>query len=168
MTAKPRIRIGLIDEVQGVLEALPQHEPDEVTKCQAIQRLLPQIRASQSKGYSLAAIGKVLTERGIPVTTGALRAYLSEASVRPGGKKKGRQAKRAAEGGPSTQPAGPKASAATASARQPKATEPPARKTPAGSGADLDWDVAARSEKVAPAPAPRTPAPRPDTYPRDI
>jgi hypothetical protein len=168
MTAKPRIRIDLIDEVQGVLEALPQHQPDEVTKSQAIQRLVPQIRASRSKGYSLSAIGKVLTERGIPVTTGALRAYLSGASARPGGKRKPRQPKRTAEGAPSMQPAGPKADAAIARARQPQAPEPPPRKTPAGSGTDLDWELAGRSEKVAPAPGHRAPTPRTDTDPRDI
>ena len=61
-----------------------------MTKSQAIQRLLPQIRASQSKGYTLAEIGRVLTERGIPVTTGALRAHVSGATARPEGKKKRR------------------------------------------------------------------------------
>jgi hypothetical protein len=164
MTAKPRIRIELIDEVQGVLDALPQHQPNEVTKCQAIQRLLPQIRASRSKGYSLAAIGKVLTERGIPVTTGALRAHLSAAKAGPGGgKTKARRATRIAQGSRSTQAAAPveAAQAVRTAPPRPAAAKPSAPSAPVS--VDLTWDAAAPLGKPAPARSQRgTFVPAPD------
>lgn len=167
MTTKPRIRIDLIDQVQQVLDALPKHQPDEVTKSQAIERLLPQIRESQSKGYSLVAIGKVLTERGIPVTPGALRAHLSGATARSGGGKKQRRPKRTSERAPRAQSADPKADAASASTTGPKVVDP-RRKATAGSGADLDWDAGGQSEKVARGPNDRALPPRPDADLRDI
>jgi hypothetical protein len=36
MTAKLKIRLDSIEQAQRALEALPQHQPDEVTKSQAI------------------------------------------------------------------------------------------------------------------------------------
>jgi hypothetical protein len=168
MTAKLKIRLDSIEQAHRALEALPQHQPDEVTKSQAIQRLLPQIRASQSKGYSLAAIGKVLTERGIPVTTGALRAHVSGATAKPEGKKKRRRAKQTAEGAPRAQVAAPKAAIATAPATETKAAAPLPRKTNAGASAELDWDPAGRSEKFAPSPSRSSFVPRPDTDLKDL
>jgi hypothetical protein len=50
--------------------------------------LIKEIRDAQSKGYSLEAIGRMLTEHGIPITAGALRAYVSGAKGRGTGKKK--------------------------------------------------------------------------------
>jgi hypothetical protein len=150
MTAKLKVRLDSIDQAQRALEALPQHQPDEVTKSQAIQRLLPQIRASQGKGYSLAVIGKVLTEHGIPVTTGALRAHLSGATARPEGKKKRRRAKQTAERASHVQVGVSKAvgtDAPTASTK-PAPSEP--RKTNTGSNSELDSDPAAKAEKAAP------------------
>ena len=164
MTAKPRIRVDLIDEVQQALHALPQHQPDEVTKSQAIQRLLPQIRESQSKGYSLAAIGKVLTERGIAVTTGALRAHLSAAKTGPdGGKTKARRAKRTAQASRSAPAATPVEAVQTVRTAPPRpaAAKPGAPSTPAS--VDLTWDAAAPSGKPAPARSQRgTFVPEPD------
>ena len=88
MNAKAKIRLDSIERAHRTLDALPEHHPEELTKTQAIQKLIIPIRATQSKGYSLAAIGKVLSECGIPITTGALRAYVSEANAGAGGKRK--------------------------------------------------------------------------------
>jgi hypothetical protein len=94
MNTKAKIRLDSIEQAHRALDGLPEHRPEELTKTQAIQRLIVPIRATQSKGYSLAAIGKVLSECGIAITTGALRAYVSEADAGAGRKRKGR-AKRA-------------------------------------------------------------------------
>lgn len=88
MNAKTKIRLDSIEQAHQALERLPEHRPEELTKTQAILRLIVPIRASQSKGYSLAAIGEVLSDCGIPITTGALRAYVSEANASAGGKRK--------------------------------------------------------------------------------
>jgi len=129
---------------------LPEHRPEELTKTQAIQRLIVPIRASQSKGYSLAAIGKVLSDCGIPITTGALRAYVSEASAGVGGKRK-HKAKQSSKATKETQPRAAK-SGQDASSDPP--TESAAKPNIAGAtrSVDLDWDPAARSDKAAPSP----------------
>src|SRR3984957_8483806 len=77
MTAKPRFRVDLIEQAHRALDALPQHEPQDFTKAQAIQKLMGPIRAVQAKGYSLTAIAKVVSDVGIPITPGALRLYAS-------------------------------------------------------------------------------------------
>jgi hypothetical protein len=167
MNARTKIRPVSIDDAHRTLDALPEHRPDEFTKTQAVQRLVGPIRAAQAKGYSLAAIGKVLSDCGIPITTGALRAYVSGVDARGEGKGK-RKSKRAAKsskesqrsptaGNPRTPPVQPRGSAA-------KASTAGATRT-----VDLDWDADARSDKSVPsaAEAPRTGFHvRPDT--RDI
>ena len=144
MSSKTKIPLDSIEQAHRALEALPEHRPEELTKTQAIQRLIVPIRASQSKGYSLAAIGKVLSDCGIPITTGALRAYVSEATAGAGGRKKHK-----AKQGPKT----PKEVPAN-EAQNPKATTlplPPTAK-PAGEipprNVDLGWDSAVTPEKV--------------------
>jgi hypothetical protein len=89
---KSKIGLDVVERAHRALEALPQYQPDELTKAQAVKKLLGSIRATRSKGYSLAAISKLFSECGIPITTGALRAYLSDASG-AGGKKRRRRAK---------------------------------------------------------------------------
>lgn len=143
MTSKSKIRHEAIERAHRALEALPQHEPDELTKGQAVQMLLDDIRATQSKGYSLDAIGKMLSESGIPITTGALRAYVSAAGG-AGGKKKRRPAKAgpdtkggAARARPNGNPKG-----ATA---QPAATHGKPEGAKPAKNVDLDWEPTARS-----------------------
>jgi hypothetical protein len=94
MNARTKIQVESIEQAQRTLEALLDYRPEQLTKAQAIHILLEQIRVAQSKGYSLAAIAKLLTERGIAVSTGALRAYVSEANADAGGKKQKPKSKR--------------------------------------------------------------------------
>src|ERR1700680_1528806 len=95
MNSKPKIRLEAIEQAHRALDALPEHRPEALTKTEAIHRLIVPIRATQYKGYSLAASGKVLSDCGIPSTTGALRAYVSDANA-DAGKKKKPKAKRSA------------------------------------------------------------------------
>jgi hypothetical protein len=167
MKTRAKIRPASIEDAHRTLDALPEHRPDEFTKTQAVQRLAVPIRAAQAKGYSLAAIGKVLSDCGIPITAGALRAYVSgvDASADRKGKRKSKRAAKspkepqraALRSNQKAAPMQPSGSAAKASIAGPTRT------------VDLDWDADARSDKSAPSPAdaPRTGFyVRPDT--RDI
>ena len=153
MTAKPKFRADLIEQAHRALEALPEHQPQEFTKAQAIQKLMGPIRAVQAKGYSLTAIAKVVSDIGIPITPGALRLYTS------GGKTAGPRRKAKAKvtdkqpteakvtDKPTEDRAGTPASTPKAAPTQPAAPAP----KPAGDSrnVDLDWGPAAPSAKAA-------------------
>jgi hypothetical protein len=151
MNAKTKIRLDSIEQAHRALDALPEHRPEELTKTLAIQKLIVPIRATQSKGYSLAAIGKVLSECGIPITTGALRAYVSEANAGAGGRKKPK-AKRAARAEKETKSGAANSTQSVAPAQPIKSAPRPA--VPSASRAvDLDRKPAPGFEKAAPLPA---------------
>jgi hypothetical protein len=145
MNSRAKIRPDSIEQAHRALDALPEHRPEELTKTQAIQRLIVPIRATQSKGYSLAAIGKVLSDSGIPITTGALRAYVSEANAGARGKRK-HKAKHVPKAAKETRPGAASSSPKATTAKPPE----PATK---GAGAvaprnvDLDSDPATPSER---------------------
>jgi hypothetical protein len=151
MNAKTKIRLDSIEQAHRALDALPEHRPEELTKTQAIQKLIVPIRATQSRGYSLAAIGKVLSECGIPITTGALRAYVSEANAGAGGKRKSK-AKRAPRTPKETQPGAVKSGKSVAPAPRTKAAAKPIVAAASHAG-DLDWEPAPALKKAAPVPA---------------
>lgn len=142
MTLKSKIGLHAIERAHHALEALPQHQPDELTKRQAVQNLLGPIRATRAKGYSLAAISKLFSECGIPITTGALRAYVSDASG-AGGRKKRRPVKHGANTRRGGALATSKGNAKTATA-QPAAT-PEQRDAAGQEHVDLEWEPTARS-----------------------
>jgi hypothetical protein len=88
MDMQPRkIPMATIEQLQRVLENVPECRVEEVTKVQAIRMLASQIHAMQSKGYGLVAIAKLLSEHGIGVTAVTLKSYLTQAKA-AGGKKK--------------------------------------------------------------------------------
>ena len=149
MTAKPTFRLDLIDQAHRALEALPEHRREELTKAQAIEKLIAPIRASQAKGYSLTAIGKVLCDNGIPITPGALRLYVSGTRTSAAGKRK-RKGKRTGKQPLSAQP---NALAPTRAAASTQPAQPAARPADASPSVDLDWDPAARTASAAPSPA---------------
>ena len=145
MTAKPKFRLDLIDQAHRALEALPEHRPEELTKAQAIEKLIAPIRASQAKGYSLTAIGKVLSDNGIPITPGALRLYVSGTRTSAAGKKK-RKAKR-----PDTQPASAHPEA-PGSKKQTAPAQPAVRVATSANpsrSVDFDWKPDAKPGKAA-------------------
>jgi hypothetical protein len=151
MNARTKIRPASIEDAHRTLDALPEHRPDEFTKTQVVQRLVAPIRAAQAKGYSLAAIGKVLSDCGIPITAGALRAYVSGVGARGDGKGK-RKSKCAAKS-----PKEPQRAATMDNQKEApvQPAGPTAKATVAGPTrtVDLDWDADARSDKSAPSPA---------------
>ncbi len=138
------------------------HQPDEFTKAQAIQKLMGPIRDVQAKGYSLAAIAKVVSDIGIPITPGALRLYASGRKTAAGTKRKAK-AKRTEKQPAEARPAAP---ASTQSGARTQPAVPAARPAAESRNVDLQWDPAAPSAKAATSRASSYPAGfdiRPDT-----
>jgi hypothetical protein len=73
MNNRTKFRVDAIEQVQHALDALPEYQEEEVTKTRAVRMLVPQVLALQSKGYSLVAIAKVISDKGIPVSGMALQ-----------------------------------------------------------------------------------------------
>ena len=73
-----KIQKSTIEEVRRSFANASDHHTNEVSKLQAIGLLLPDIRVMQNKGYLLSEIASMLSEKGIPVTTGTLGAYLGK------------------------------------------------------------------------------------------
>jgi hypothetical protein len=78
MQARTKIRCDAIDRAQKLLETAPVAPIDEVTKSNAVRILIPQIRDARSKGYSVDAIAKMLSESGVPASASLIKALLSE------------------------------------------------------------------------------------------
>jgi hypothetical protein len=68
MQARTKIRFDAIEQARKLLENAPPPEIEEVTKSHAIRLLLPQIREAQSRGYSIEAITRMLSESGVQVS----------------------------------------------------------------------------------------------------
>ena len=149
MNSKKPIGINAIQKAQDALQALPPYEPKELTKAKAIGALMTQIRAAQSKGYSLDAIARMLSERGIPITTSALRATMNDA--KPAGARKRKRKTKSKAQAPTN--SSPDATATAADREGPAATKGPAAQAKPNvpgvtRSVDLDWDPAAPSEKL--------------------
>jgi hypothetical protein len=86
MKARTRIGIGAIERVQRRMREYPDQEPQDVTKTEAVRRLLPDIRAMQKRGYSLPAIAAVLAEEGIVASAASLKAAMKHATEKRRGK----------------------------------------------------------------------------------
>jgi hypothetical protein len=165
MTAKLKFQLDLIEQAHRALDALPQHQPQEFTKAQAIQKLIGSIRAVQAKGYSLTAIAKVVSDIGIPVTPGALRLYASGGKTATSTKKKANA--RRTDKQPAAARSGTPTSTPNAAPAQ--LVAPSAKPVADSRSVDLGGEPAARSAKTAPSQAGSHPAGfavRPDT--RDI
>ncbi len=151
MNVKTTIQFGAIEQAQRILESMPEFKSETLSKAQAVQMLIWHIRAAQSKGYNLQAIGKVLSDCGISIPIGSLRAYVSEASAN--GRRKSRGRARPA-GSPQR---GTKKGAAAKTDHGAAPVEPAAvASRPGGVSAaghvDLDLESSSKSEKGPAAP----------------
>jgi len=155
MNAKAKIRLESIEQAHRTLDALPQHCPEELTKTQAIHKLIVPIRAAQSKGYSLAAISQMLAGCGIAITTGALRAYISEANAAAGGRKrpKAKRAKGAPRETRSEAADGAADNARPVASAQPATPVAKLPVPPAARSVDLPRPTRPGAERVASTPA---------------
>jgi hypothetical protein len=73
---QPKIAISAIQEVLRAVEQAPDCDETEVAKVEAMRRLVPAIKTMQAKGYGLAAIAKLLCDKGIAVTEASLKQYM--------------------------------------------------------------------------------------------
>jgi hypothetical protein len=78
-----KVPTSTIKDLQQSMEDAPEHESHEVSKVQALRLLSPQILLMQSKGYNMAHIAALLSERGITVTAGTLKSHLSRFKSAP-------------------------------------------------------------------------------------
>jgi hypothetical protein len=78
MQARTKIQCDAIGRAQKLLETAPVAPIEEVTKSNAVRILIPQIRDARSKGYSVDAIAKMLSESGVPASASLIKALLSE------------------------------------------------------------------------------------------
>lgn len=79
---QPRIPVSAIDEVLRAVEEAPHLHEMEVPKVEAMRRLIPALRTLQAKGYGLAQIARLLSERGIAVTEVTLKHYMHRLGAR--------------------------------------------------------------------------------------
>ncbi len=79
---QPKIPISAIDDVLRAAEQSPPVHETEVSKVEAMRRLAPALRSLQSKGYGLAQIARLLSDRGIAMTEVSLKHYLHRVAGR--------------------------------------------------------------------------------------
>lgn len=89
--ARSRVRVTLVEELANTLGAMAVHEPEVVTKQEAVRRLLPSIRGAQEKGYSVRRIAALLSEGGPAISGSTLKSYIKHAAGRSGGVKRRRK-----------------------------------------------------------------------------
>jgi hypothetical protein len=70
------VLMSTVHDALRVLEDTPACVTKEVTKVEAMRLLVPQIRAMQAKGYTVAHIANVLSKTGISLTEATLKNYL--------------------------------------------------------------------------------------------
>jgi hypothetical protein len=75
--SRRKIPASAIKDLQRVLGDAPERRPSEFSQKEAVRVLFPEIRAMQAKGYSVAEIAQVLSERGVEVRASSLRTLLS-------------------------------------------------------------------------------------------
>ncbi|MGD0529757.1 MAG: hypothetical protein ABSE49_31765, partial [Polyangiaceae bacterium] len=78
---KPRTTIS-IEALEQLREEIAQAPPvtrERFTKLEAVRRLRPDLQAMRERGYSLQAIAKFLSDRGVSLAPTVLSSYLSEA-----------------------------------------------------------------------------------------
>jgi hypothetical protein len=59
------------------LQVAPECRIEDISNVQAVRLLVPQILATQSKGYNLVAIAAMRADKGIAVTAPAPKSYLN-------------------------------------------------------------------------------------------
>jgi hypothetical protein len=73
---QPKIQVSAIQDVLRAVEEAPDCDETEVAKIEAMRRLVPAIKTMQAKGYGLAHIAKLLSDKGIAVTEVTLKQYM--------------------------------------------------------------------------------------------
>jgi hypothetical protein len=155
MQARTKIRFDAVERARKLLEDVRPPEIEEVTKSQAIRLLLPQIREAQSKGHSIEAIARMLSESGVPVSAHLVKDLVWKVGARPESKRES-VAKPARRRAPSpSDPGSPSLVEATSKepAVHPTATKASTTATPASAPQAPSGDGASRGQSPAPSGA---------------
>jgi hypothetical protein len=168
MQARTKIRFDAVERARKLLEDVRPPEIEEVTKSQAVRLLLPQIREAQSKGHSIEAIARMLSESGVQVSAHLVKDLVWKVGAR-------RESKGEAAAKPARRRAPASVDADSPSPKEATSKEPPvqsiatkASTTIAGSAEQApSGDSAPRGQSPAPSGASpqrrSTFVPRPDT-----
>ena len=70
------VNIEDIETLRCELEALPRHQPQSVSKQDAVALLAKQLGAAQRRGYSAEELAQMLSNKGIAINAATLRGYL--------------------------------------------------------------------------------------------
>ncbi|MBW4522351.1 MAG: hypothetical protein KME16_22075 [Scytolyngbya sp. HA4215-MV1] len=81
------VKPATIEHTKTALQALPEKPKEGLSLREAVNRLQEPLRAALNKGYNYEDLAKMLTERGIKISTATLKNYV------PSGKRSGAQAK---------------------------------------------------------------------------
>jgi hypothetical protein len=101
---QPKIPVSVIHEVECAVEQAPACDETEVAKVEAMRRLVPAIKTMQAKGYGLAHIAKLFSDKGIAVTEKTLRQYVHRIAAKTvAASSRARRHDRSATGAPSRQ-----------------------------------------------------------------
>ena len=76
-----------IEHTKTALQALPEKPKEGLSLREAVNRLQEPLRAALNRGYNYEDLAKMLTDRGIKISTATLKNYV------PSGKRSGSQAK---------------------------------------------------------------------------
>jgi hypothetical protein len=86
------VSIEDIEALRRELEALPRHQPQSVSKQDAVALLAKQLGAAQRRGYSADELAQMFANRGISINAPTLRGYLQR-SRRRGARTSGKDEK---------------------------------------------------------------------------
>jgi hypothetical protein len=103
VTKTKRYRLADALRVKAELDAMPQHQPEEISLREALTLLSPEIHALRRKNYGWTAIVATLATAGIEVSPSVLRKRLSE--HRDGSQTKGSRRSATKDGAPARRPA---------------------------------------------------------------
>lgn len=173
MTKTKMYRLADALRVKAELDAMPQHQPEEISLREALTLLSPEIHALRRKNYGWTAIVTTLAKAGIEVSPSVLRKRLSE--HRDGSQTKGSRRNATKDGAPARRPATTTAARGVAMPKPSPAakeddarTEGPGTEGAPSAGAPTTFlQAAARGERppadaatIAPAEPPPPPATR--------
>ena len=140
MTKTKRYRLADALRVKAELDAMPHHEPEEISLREALTLLSPEIHALRRKNYGWPAIVTMLAKGGIEVSPSVLKKRLSQ--QRDAARANGSQKK------------APKDESPRRPARTTAARSVALPKSSAATGADVQTDgpVTARATSAGPTP----------------
>jgi hypothetical protein len=154
---QPKIPVSAIHDVLRAMDEAPDCDETEVVKVEAMRRLVPAIKTMQAKGYGLAHVAQLLSDKGIVVTEAALKQYVHRLGSRkvtetPRSTKRDRAATVPAARLPGHSPRPVTTAAPEQAARQPPHVDP------AGTAPPRSVTSTATVSPAPPPPGPSAPA----------